>query len=246
MTIQNLTVSSPVVFTLTEYLHSMGVIIESGSDFVAYENALKDQPERGPIGPRFTPEAINSRRDRAFWIIGRSPGGEIIHTQAIRTIDLDGQSLACHLDYKIGDYISDVFDHDQLRYNPGPGAKSINGTVCYAGEFWMKGGDKGIRGKNLTTPLFRLTMAMSLLKWSPDYIFAVIRTETICKGLAARANFLHTEPGSIHSPLVEDGTEIEGWIAWVSKEDIEHLMKLTLNSRLQLPGAAKELKRKVA
>ncbi len=231
MTILKQTISSPVEFTLTEFLESEGLIIESGSDFEKYKNALKAQPDKDPIGPRFRPESFQNSDDEAFWVIGKNDAGQIVHTQAMRHIDLKGQSLGEHFEARIDDYISEIFDHDRMKYQAGPGAKTVTGKVCYVGEFWMQGGEKGIRGSDLATPLSHLTMAMCLLRWSPDYIFAIMRSSVICKGLAARSNFLRTEPGSFTLPFVDQGEDVEAWTAWSSREDMQYLMKLALSRR---------------
>ncbi len=216
----------------TQFAESRGITLEIGCDFNFYEAVINNQPHRNFVGPRFSPDAFRSENKLGFWILGMDASGELVHTQAVRLVELEGNSLASHMEKRLTEYISDTFDHKKLRFRAGPGSRAIKGTVCYHGEFWLKGGDDGFRGADLAAPLTCLAMVISLLKWELDYIFSIIRSTVILKGLAARAGFLHTEPGSMFLPYHNQDDEVEAWIAWVGVDDIHHLINTFLDRKL--------------
>ncbi len=214
------------VTSATDFISNHGVELETGSDFVVLEKALKEHSARGPLTPKFDPQNNDLDENTAFWILGRDNSGEIVHTQAVRLLDLEGGSLASYLALRFDDFTPDGWSVDtkKSRFRPAPGSKSIEGTVCYHGEFWLNGGKRGVRGTGLTVLAARLAMVISLMKWSPDYIFAFMHSLTICKGLAAKAGFMHTEQNNLFWSVIGKEERLEAWTAWVSREDIRHLL----------------------
>jgi len=92
-------------------------------------------------------------------------------------------------------------------------------------------------------------MMVSLMKWSPDYLFAFMTSSTICKGLAARTGFMHTEQVNRFWFLPGMKESVEAWTAWVSREDLLHHLKINpqrLTSQLNSVSAAKKTRKQVA
>jgi len=212
------------ITSTTAYICQNGVNIEVGSDFKKYKNALVHQPERGPVMPNFDWERHDFTAKTAFWIIGRNEDGEIVHTQAVRILDLGDDCLAAYVRKNFAEFTPSgwLFDKKKSSYLPAVGSKKISGTVCCHGEFWLKGGSEGFRGKGLAILTARLGMITSLLKWSPDYLFSFMTSNSICKGLAARTGFMHTEQVNRFWFLPGHEESVEAWTVWVSYEDMLH------------------------
>lgn len=228
MSINDVFAGSLFVSTIVNLAASRGIKLEFGSDFSAFRDALKDQPERHSLSPRFDPQCNDLNEKTAFWITGRDALGEIVHTQAVRTIELGGLTLGSYLaarfrDFTPADY---AIDKSRSRYHGAPGSRAIAGEVCYHGELWLKGGPGGYRGAGMTAVLARLAIAMSLLKWAPDYIFGFMFPIAACKGLAAREGYMHTEPGTLYWALPGQEEPMEIWTVWMGREDIRHILDI--------------------
>ncbi|MDX1402243.1 MAG: hypothetical protein R3245_10000, partial [Kiloniellales bacterium] len=98
----------------------------------------------------------------------------------------------------------------------------ITGRVCYHGELWLKGGPKGYRGKGFSSVLPRLAIALSLMEWSPDFIFGFMYPHSVHNGLPGREGYMHCEPGVWQTS--DARTLSEEWLVWMAREDIERLM----------------------
>lgn len=228
MAINDVIAACRFISTITDLVESQGISLEVGSDFSDFREYLKDQPERNPLAPRFDPEINDLNESTAFWILGRSLQGEIVHTQAVRTLDLDGMNLAAYLGQQFRSFTPAGFAIDKCRscYRGSPGSRVIAGTVCYHGELWLKGGPAGLRGAGMTAVLARLALVMSLIKWAPDFVFGFMFPLAACKGLAAREGYMHTEPGTLYWALPGKQEQMEIWTVWMGREDIRHILHI--------------------
>ena len=190
------------VSVICEIAESRGIHIRVCSDFEAFQEALKAQREAPPIYPMFDPACSYVDLANGFWIMGIDDNGELVHTQAVRRLDLTDCSLAEHLALHHQKYVIQGHPIDKSRsiYDRAPAWQSITGTVCYHGQLWLKGGENGYRDRALTATLPRLALALSHMKWSPDFIFGFISPTLACGGLAAREGYAHMEPGIWHTP----------------------------------------------
>ncbi|NIA68667.1 hypothetical protein HBA54_08690 [Pelagibius litoralis] len=231
---------------INEIAERNAIRIEVSSDFDAFRNLRRKQTERPPLSPIFDPAVSDLGSKNAFWIKGSNSKGEVIHTQSVRLNDLTGCSLAEHLHQRRAAYAPPgiTVDIDQSSFGSAPASQIITGDVCYHGELWLKGGNNGLRGGGLTSTLPRLALALALLEWSPDYIFGLVHPLAACKGLAAREGYMHLAPGGILWQQ-QDSTEVfEEWLVWMSREDIQHVMRfspLSLYEKLEKKGKARRV-----
>lgn len=228
MTKHDSVLASRFIAGITELVGNQGLTLEVGSDFHCLEKILKEQPLRNPLAPKFDPRRNDLDASTAFWIVGRDPQGEMVHTQAMRLIDLEGSSLASFLEERFCEFMPAGFEirAEDSRYRSAPGSRSLTGKLCYHGELWLKGGPGGYRGAGMTAVLARMAMAMSFLRWAPDYVFGFMFPLAACKGLAAREGYMHTEPGSIFWALAGEDQDLEEWTVWMSRDDIRHILEI--------------------
>ena len=192
-------------------------------------------------------DAASSYVDRTngFWIKGVDENGEIVHTQAVRMLDLCDVTLAEHLEQHRHLYASPEIKGDPTLFSfaPTPMCQKIAGRVCYHGDLWLKEGSaSGFRGTGLTTILPRMAMALSLMEWSPDYIFGFMYPFMACNGLAAREGYLHMEPSIWHAP--GESETVSEWLVWMAREDINYLMEFPPSDLYQQLETQKKTKRK--
>ncbi|WP_420345348.1 hypothetical protein [Pelagibius sp.] len=228
MTTQEVLSGSRFVTAIKELVKDQGLTLEIGSDFTALREALKDQPERQGLAPRFDPDVSEIDEASGFWILGRSKTGEVVHTQAMRMVDLGGRTLSGYLDERFRDFTPAGYaiDFSRSHYRGAPGSRMIAGKVCYHGELWLKGGPGGFRGAGFTAVLARLALVKALLKWAPDYVFGFMFPLAACKGLAAREGYMHTEPGSLYWAVSGRQRPLETWTVWMSRADIRHILQI--------------------
>ncbi|MBT4889121.1 MAG: hypothetical protein HON65_06170 [Rhodospirillales bacterium] len=215
------------ITSILKVAESKGVHLEIGNDFTTFCNFSKIQPQKGHAAPLFDPEFSSVSPANGFWVKGVNDKDEIIHTQAARLIDLSGITLSDHLRQYLKDYRphGDKVDSKKSSCYLSPASSKITGKLCYHGELWLKSGRNNLGG-SLTAALTRLVPAMSSLLWSPDYFFGIMEPHAACKGLLAREGYTHLEQGSIfwHQPNKAD--PLEEWLAWMTQEDLEHLMRV--------------------
>jgi hypothetical protein len=213
------------ISSIKQVAASKGVYLEIGTDFKSFCEIPNTQPLKGNIAPLFDPEFSSVSSANAFWVKGVNNKGEIIHTQAARLIDLTGINLSDHLKHYLRDYrpYGDKINSELSTISLSPVSSKISGKLCYHGELWLKSGRNNLGG-SLTAALTRIVPAMCSLLWSPDYFFGIMEPHAACKGLLAREGYTHLEQGSIFWHRTTNQEPMEEWLAWMSQEDLEHMM----------------------
>ncbi|MEX2408354.1 MAG: hypothetical protein WD489_04530 [Rhodovibrionaceae bacterium] len=222
---KDLYTSIQYVSAITEIARENGIKLEIGSDFETFRNALSAHPDMPPLYPMFDPAASYVDWTNGLWILGTDEKGEIVHTQAMRRIDMSQTTLAEHMQLHRRKYVIQgaAIDPDLSLYAKGSAWHNIRGNVCYHGQLWLKGGPGGYRGKGMTTILPRLAMALGHMQWSPDYVFGFMTPRAACGGLSAREGYMHFEPGIWRVP--GDSKPHETWMVWMGREDLDQLLR---------------------
>ncbi|NIA67238.1 hypothetical protein HBA54_01375 [Pelagibius litoralis] len=203
-----------------------GLLLEVSTDFEEFRKVRMAQSDRSTLYPMYDVACTYIDSSNGFWIKGVDENGELIHTQAMRLLDLSGTTLADHFRLHRQKYMTpgNTDDPTQYDYSPTPACQKISGRVCYHGELWLKEDDgKRFRGTGLTTILPRMALALSLMEWSPDFVFGFMYPHAACRGLAAREGYMHMEPGFWHAPGSPES--FAEWLVWMAREDLEHLMR---------------------
>ncbi len=221
---------SPVITSIIDYVGAQGISLEIGSDFSLYEAHVKSQPRRHAVGPFFSADNDYLCEATAFWIVGRDNKGELVHTQAVRTLDLEGKNFTHFMDKHLVDFFPYEIDEEKTGYYPSPESEKICGTVCYHGELWLSTGNVQSSFTGLVALLSRLAMAVSVTRFHADYFFAYIMSRNANRGLAARCGFMHTDPNSVVWSVPGGVQDAEAWSAWVSRKEIFHLNIMTLKA----------------
>lgn len=206
-------------------LETMGLRVEIGDDFAEYRAIRSQLPNRGPIYPMFDVASSYIDQGNGFWVCGFDPGGELIHTQAVRLLDLDGVSLDQHLKTHRHKYITpdSTPDPDQTFYSGPEALQTITGKVCYQGEFWLRAsGLGGPRSQGVTSLLSRVLLEVMVGAWTPSFVFALVPQKLAAKGAHLRYGYSHCEPGRWLGP--EEQVTEEDHLIWMGTKDLANLL----------------------
>jgi len=215
----------------TSLLNDAGISLTLGYDFDVYRDHLADARPDHILGMPFDPDLHQMTSANAFWIVGHNAKGDIMHTQAMRMLDLQGQSMADYMRHTFREFPPSGVDLDlaRSRYRPGPGAMRMFGRACYHGEFWIGATPREFRGAGLSSVLGRYAFWQAIQHWDPDHVMAFMVKTVVFKGFAARHGYMHTEPGALRWFLRGNDTPVEGHMAYMDREDMRFILEMTLS-----------------
>lgn len=228
MTIHDTFAGAQYVTKIVDGAFDMGINLQVGSDFHEYSQLVADHRPEQPLGAPFDPTLQGINAENGFWIVGWARDGRLVHTQAMRLFDLGAVRLSDYLVQNFRNFPPAGLDLDMdgSSYLPGPGARRIDGTACYHGEAWLKGGDSGFRGTGLAGALARFALATAVLRWSPDHIFGFMPERHAFRGLVEREGYMHSDPGALIWRRADGADPLRGYMVWMGREDLSHLMTL--------------------
>lgn len=197
--------------------------VQFGSDFSFFSEIPNIQPFRHPVSTTFNPEYSDLDEKNSIWMIGKDTTGEIVFTQAIRLLDLEGNDLEWYFSKKLDELRVPGFNHDPDRicWRLTEDAARIAGNVAYHGELWLKGGPMGIRGGSMATLITRLMILVAIVRLHPDFFFGLQAPLVSCKGLGAREGYMRQEQRTIVWHERETGKRHEDWLVWMSRKEAE-------------------------
>lgn len=191
-----------------------GIWLEYHTDFDHFAD-INNGIDKLPLWTPFDPTQSNVGALNAFWIKGMDNQGEIVHTQAVRFDDLTDTYLASHLT-SLRAFYSDPDKNahpEEICEVKAPACYTITGGVCFQGELWIA---KRFRGSDLARILPKLSMAITLARWSPDYLYGLVDSFVVEKGIVAKYGHYNIQPhGTIHH-LPQRGLIHDDWIEWAT------------------------------
>ena len=205
--------------------------------FAKYRAYRIRQHDRGPIYPMFDVASSYIEPSNGFWVFGFSPKGELIHTQAVRLLDLSDMTLGAHLDTHRHKYITpDTTPDPDLTFYSGPEAlQTITGKVCYQGDFWLRAtGLGGPRSLGATSLLSRLLLEIMVGAWNPSFVFAFVPKKLAAKGAHLRYGYSHCEPGHWLGP--DQQITDEDHLIWMGAKDMANLVGRDLQNLQRTSG----------
>lgn len=210
-----------LIADLDQEVANKGLRIELSTDFIELERLCAKEADRDDVSVCFSPRQFDFTPASAFWLAGYSADGSLVHTQAMRLENLGGLSLAEHWNQQLRRLYVDMSDHAKLREFCGA-STSIRGNVVYHGEMWIA---PSFRNNGLAQSLSRLCLAIGLMRWKPDWIYAFVSREVVLSGLAIRKGYLHFEPLAIEWENPPGLFDPDEWLVYVSKLDLCKLVK---------------------
>ncbi|WP_245306164.1 hypothetical protein [Roseovarius aestuariivivens] len=206
-------------------LEASGIFLEIGDDFAKYRAYRSQQTGRSAIYPMFDVASSYIDQANGFWVCGFDANRELVHTQAVRLLDLSGISLARHLEIHRHKYITpDTTPDPDLTFYSGPEAlQKITGKVCYQGEFWLRAsGLGGPRSQGATSLLSRVLFEIMVGTWNPSFVFALVPKQLAAKGAHLRYGYCHCEPGRWLGP--DQQVTDEDHLIWMGASDMAKML----------------------
>lgn len=230
MTIYQGTDDSFVLAASLDLLKRHRVTLQTGSDFEEYRELLAEGRPDHQLGAPFDPRFHVLDESNGIWIVGRDETGRIMHAQALRMLDIGYAPLSEYMRHRFRDFPPSGLDIDfeRSRYRAGPGALRINGRVCYHGEVWMGGEPGRYRGSGLSCVLGRYAFLTAMRLWSPDHVIGFMPRQVAFKGFAERQGYMHAEPGCLRWFMRGSDTPLEGFMVYMSNEDIRFVLDMPL------------------
>lgn len=100
------------------------------------------------------------------------------------------------------------------------------------GDVWLR---EDFRKQGLPRIFASVAFGLAWAKWSPDFIYALVPTWSIEKGVADQYGYLHKEAhGSVLS-LPDLGIEDDDWLVWLTRRELSQLIKQMVAEMLE-PG----------
>lgn len=203
-----------------------------GDDFAEYAATVAQHRPDQPLGPPFDPARNLLPPSKGMWIVGRNGSGQVVHTQAMRLLDLGDQTLAQYMQARFHDFppAGMDIDHDGSWFRPGPAAHRICGRVCYHGEMWLNDDSGAYRGRGIVDVLARVAFLAGLLHWQPDYVMGFMLRPVARRGLAEREGYMHADPYCLSWKVRGRNKPLDCNMVWMAGEDIRHVMHVPLDS----------------
>ncbi len=213
-----------------------GINLQIGTDFNEFLEIPSRQSLRHPINPMFDPNQSEISRSNGFWLLARDKSGEIVHTQAMKLLDLTQTNLEEYLKTQSWDLRSHGYDFDDSKTicKLTESSSKITGRITYHGELWIKGGPNGFRGGSLSILLTRLMILLAMLRWKPDFMIGLQSPMTAFKGLAAREGYTHMDQRSIQWFQRNSNVMMEDWLIWMNYSEAEFNLRIPPNYLFKL------------
>ncbi len=234
MSIEKLYNEIEYVSAIVREAETFGMKLEVSTDFEHLQWVVSNNDDKTPLYPMFNTSSSFISPANGFWVKGTDDTGEVVHVQGLRLLDLGENTLLEHLREHRYKYVvqGDFTVPDEKLFAASPAANRISGKTVYHGQIWLKGGENGSRGQGISALLPRYALAMSLLQWSPDYIFGYVDPKLGCRGVLAQYGYYHFEPERWWTP---DGTRShEHWMCWAARDDVSHMMQLSATDMFRL------------
>lgn len=237
MTIHHNSQNDFLLATSLDEVRRNGIWIETGSNFEDYRDILSKARPDHQLGVPFDPKRQPLNPENSYWMAGYDADGEVVHTQCLKRLNLEDCSLGEYMAANLCEFEPPTggIDYSRTIYRPGPGAKSIRGTVTYHGEFWLGGQPGQFRGTGMSSLLARHAFLTAMQRWSPDYFFGLMAKSLVFKGFAARFGYMHTDPDAIRFALQGKTDIFEVVMGYMTNEDLRFFLDMDLD--MEMPDA---------
>jgi len=196
-----------------------GIKLSIGFDFREYVSITRALPTKSSTQPNFRPDRSPIKSGEGYWIIGVDMNNQVALVDAARLYDLSHSNFAEHLQSLKAFYADPTkHAHPEDRCTcTAPSAKKITGRVAYHGDLWIRG---DFRGRGLAKITAGIAHGVSFAMWGPDFLCSLVARFSLDKGLVSQYEMLHHEPGGAILQLVQEDIVEDGWLIWITGEEL--------------------------
>lgn len=240
---QNLGLSDPlgasrVLRELESKARNIGLKTRTSHDMVKFA-AEKLLCTKTGLSPMFDPQINDFSHNKAFWVKASNEKNEIVCFQSFRLDYVDTSLADWALTWMLGLYHKRSEAIVPLYTRPPENARSyeVRGNVVYHGELWIH---PSYRHMRLLEIYPSLGMFLALLKWQPDYIWALVSERAAKRSQTVRMGYPIAERGIFRWEWEPKGADQTEWLALASRSDLEHLIDEMASNISEPPGSVSE------
>ncbi|RWO86305.1 hypothetical protein [Mesorhizobium sp.] len=224
--------ASKYIALLDNTARRSGLLFRMGENFEEYADITDGIVGKARTDPNFRPDCSQLDAGRAFWIVGEDLSGKVAHVQALRVDDLTATNLARHLESLKAFYANpkSLAGSGSSCICRAPTAQRITRIVAYHGDIWLR---EDFRGQGLPRTFAGIAFGLAWVKWSPDFIYALVPTWSVEKGVADQYGYLHGEANGAILSLPDRGIEEDDWLIWLTRGELSRLIKVTVAKTLE-------------
>ncbi|MTH95037.1 hypothetical protein [Roseibium sp. RKSG952] len=201
-----------------------GLTLRESTDFPEFEKTIRATADRY-LMEDFSSRFFDLHGSMAFWIGAWDKSGMPVSVQAAKVEELSDRSLAEHWRQQHRRIFVDPCAQAELGHEHASDAYAMRGRIVYHGNLWLRG---DMRGKGLAEALTQMGFLVSLLKWSPDYLYGLMAEKSALKGFGLRVGYRRFAPRGTHWVTPPAHIRPDDWLVYSTRSDLIVLAKSIL------------------
>lgn len=206
---------------LQDKITAAGLVARESADFGQFENTVRSTDDRY-LMEDFSSRFFDLHGAMAFWIGAWDADGEPVSVQAAKLEDLRDRSLGEHWQQQQRRMFVDPAPMAELGRDHAHDAYYMRGKIVYHGNLWLR---RDARGKGLAETLTQLGFLVSLLKWSPDYLYGLMAARNAEKGFGIRVGYRRFVPRGTHWVVAPAHIRPDDWLVYATRRDLMGLAR---------------------
>ncbi|MTI46090.1 hypothetical protein E1178_21030 [Roseibium hamelinense] len=226
-----LTITSALAL-LKKRVEAEGLLVRESTDFTRFEDTIRATSDRY-LMEDFSSRFFDLHGSMAFWIGAWDKAHTPVSVQAAKLEDLRDRSLAEHWQQQQRRMFVDPADMAELGEEHADDAFFLRGRIVYHGNLWLR---SDMRGKGLAEALTQMGFLVSLLKWSPDYLYGLMAAKSALKGFGLRVGYRRFAPRGTHWVSAPKHIRPDDWLVYSTRSDLAGLAKTIVAEADASPG----------
>ncbi|SHN14726.1 hypothetical protein [Roseibium suaedae] len=214
---------------LQQQIRSAGLKLRESTDFTLFEDTIRATEDKY-LMEDFSTRFFDLHGTSAFWIGAWDSAGEPVSVQAAKLEDLRDRSLGQYWQQQHRRIFVDPGAHAELGEDHAHDAFFMRGKIVYHGNLWLR---RDARGKGLAEALTQLGFLISLLKWSPDYLYGLMAAQNAKKGFGIRVGYRRFVPRGTHWITPPGHIRPDDWLVYSNHNDLVTLARTIIAEDLE-------------
>lgn len=219
------------IAAVTSRVAACGLSLRESADFNQFEKIVRATEDKY-LMEDFSPRFFDLHGATAFWIGAYNAHGNLVSVQAAKVEDLKDRSLAEHWQQQQRRIFVDPNPQARFGTEHAHDAYFMRGRIVYHGNLWLR---RDIRGQGLAEPLTQLGFLLSLLKWSPDYLYGLMAARSAEKGFGVRVGYRRFVPRGTHWDIAPGHIRPDDWLVYATRSDLHGLARLIVRTSAEDP-----------